>query len=661
LDNIIYNYYNKGFFLSNEKKYTCIKCNRKFDDHEYNNTQDDSKCILHSEKDNWYDINNGKKDWIKSNKEIGYFWHKVREVIKNRNEDEYFQQGGNLDFSSTIFPIFEKEYVQEEEFDENETLITNWESNFTDINISRSLYPEYNFTFGLSFNGSIFLDDVDFSNYHFKNNVNFNDVIFKGGSNFTNTKFSEVSFKNVTFYNKVLFENTELNSYSYKSGDFENSIFYNHVKFINVIFGSEKNKNDFDLDFTNTIFTNAYFDKCTFTKGMRFRQNTKINFLNVKNIDIDKLYIGAKVHSIFIEGNKHSIERFLIKDKNFDNLLIYNYIIKSDFILNGSYKNDDNDLRLRSINLSESIFVGKVKIQFYDIEKRAIFYNTKFEDLADFYQTKFIDVIFERTDFKGVTVFSESEFYCDIDFKYTKFLGKSIFRDTVITGSLNLRDSIFNEEANFLDITSVSRKITGKNEFIGESKDIIVANRETARVIKNLFDNMNNIIEANRFYKLEMKEREKEVGKNKENILESLVFKFHGWSSNHSQDWLLSLYWIISLTLGASFIKFLNPKFNTLAETLLASFTIMALMFLININFVNWRKSNSFVVILIYTMLYCFVTKDYTFKIFSNLINPFSIMTHGDSLTFGLLCFKLVIGYLLYQFIISLRQNTRRK
>jgi predicted membrane protein len=45
----------------------------------------------------------------------------------------------------------------------------------------------------------------------------------------------------------------------------------------------------------------------------------------------------------------------------------------------------------------------------------------------------------------------------------------------------------------------------------------------------------------------------------------------------------------------------------------------------------------------------------------SNLINPFSIMTGKDELTFGILIYKITIAYLIYQLIISIRQNTRRK
>jgi len=67
--------------------------------------------------------------------------------------------------------------------------------------------------------------------------------------------------------------------------------------------------------------------------------------------------------------------------------------------------------------------------------------------------------------------------------------------------------------------------------------------------IKNFFDSSNNIIEANRFYKLEMQAKEEELNKNhKSNFLEWLIFKTHDISSNHSQRWFLSLFWIVILT-----------------------------------------------------------------------------------------------------------------
>ena len=45
-----------------------------------------------------------------------------------------------------------------------------------------------------------------------------------------------------------------------------------------------------------------------------------------------------------------------------------------------------------------------------------------------------------------------------------------------------------------------------------------------------------------------MAEREKEL-KLLKNPIEWLIFKIHSISSNHSQDWLLSLLWIFNLTI----------------------------------------------------------------------------------------------------------------
>ena len=45
----------------------------------------------------------------------------------------------------------------------------------------------------------------------------------------------------------------------------------------------------------------------------------------------------------------------------------------------------------------------------------------------------------------------------------------------------------------------------------------------------------------------------------------------------------------------------------------------------------------------------------------SEKINPFSIMTELSQLNFETFIYKITIAYLIYQLIISIRQNTRRK
>lgn len=375
------------------------------------------------------------------------------------------------------------------------------------------------------------------------------------------------------------------------------------VTFKNKEFSNIENeiKNDLTkvgkIKFIDCTFTNYFsddliinknceliFEKCTikgefrhiFCESILFKDSEieKYYFNNPAEDKIeikDLLFFNSKIDSLELEGV--ILKKQLIKNNNdikekfkeIKSLILKNCSIEKNFIIDSSERKKENDskrFKITELDLTNSTFKEntKVKIQFCDIN-RAIFYNTKFKDLADFYQSKFEEVDFERTDFEKISVFSESEFNCDLDFKYTKFLGKAIFRDTVITGELDLRNSIFDDEANFLDITSKSRKkYDDESEdyiFFGEPTDINVANRETARIIKNFYDNANNIIEANRFYKLEMNKRMKEFNSLKKSdyrLFEKFIFVLHKFSSNHSQSWFISLFWIISLTFAYSWL-----------------------------------------------------------------------------------------------------------
>lgn len=75
----------------------------------------------------------------------------------------------------------------------------------------------------------------------------------------------------------------------------------------------------------------------------------------------------------------------------------------------------------------------------------------------------------------------------------------------------------------------------------------------------------------------------------------------------------------------------------------------------------KYRPVFSVPFIIISYITYGVVSNDYLLECFSENVNPFSIMTSFDNVTFSLLVFKLTIAYLIYQFIISVRQNTRRK
>jgi hypothetical protein len=180
-----------------------------------------------------------------------------------------------------------------------------------------------------------------------------------------------------------------------------------------------------------------------------------------------------------------------------------------------------------------------------------------------------------------------------------------------------------------------------------------VLNRETARIIKDSFEQQNNIIEANKFYALEMKEREKELSFFKE-PLEWLVFKIHGISSNHSQDWFLSLLWIIIISFV---VGLFNQKYYFEWDRYIFINVILFIPLFIGFKFDNIKRKVGLSLFLI--IFYC--TTSINLDFVSNLINPFSIMTKGEDLNFTTLIYKITITYLIYQLIISIRQNTRRK
>lgn len=478
-------------------------------------------------------------------------------------------------------------------------------------------------------NETIIFEQIFFPTYDARDKFNYMKIIKKLKKiHFDTCKF-KAKFFDLTDI-EVFFQDCEFfDSYSILNSDIlknESNIIYQNCVFHQDV--SISKVNDEGNKINHTLFSDCKFKKDLKAEKIEFEKGI------FNNTEFDKFLDDKE----YLEINK---------------LEIIKCIVKNNFIFRGYTVN--------KIDLTDTVFEQdvKVKIQFCDIKEEAIFYNTKFKDLADFYQTKFKKVDFGRTDFEKISVFSECEFYCDVDFKYTKFLGKSIFRDTVITGELDLRNSIFDDEANFLDITSKKRKKSYKDEYIGDSQEIKVSNRETARIIKNFYDSSNNIIEANKFYALEMEKRKYELNEALTEgyfkfILEYIIFKIHDLSSNHSQDWLLSLLWIINITfMYIIFTSANNYHNNVLATTFF--YSIVWILFI----FQNPRFLIKMILIF-YTLIFTFFSL-LSIDIVAEKINPFSIMTNKSPMTFDLLIYKITIAYLIYQFIISIRQNTRRK
>ncbi|WP_419673754.1 hypothetical protein ACN2C0_09165 [Aliarcobacter butzleri] len=350
----------------------------------------------------------------------------------------------------------------------------------------------------------------------------------------------------------------------------------------------------------------------------------------------------------------------------------YNFTKDLDFAkceFFGNFNLDNTNVKGR-ITFSKSFFYKKLDISLSSFSKLYINYSFIYEIKTTY------------TIFKELSIFSNNIFYSDVYFEMNTFEKMAYFRNSIFLKKLNLRDTIFKENKSFLgisfkldndklnqmDLSEKSKKYVKSLEI---EKEYFLGDRETARIIKDSFEEQNNIIEANKFYALEMKEREKELEEDirkGKNFFEWIVFKIHGLSSNHSQDGTLALFWIFIVGFIASYYdfnliqnsedKYIHYNLSSIFKTIGLIFIILFIDRLCKIKdkFINI----SYFIISSY-LIYIYATEDYLLSLFSQTINPFSVMKTNDPINGIQLFFKIIIAYLIYQLIISIRQNTRRK
>lgn len=402
------------------------------------------------------------------------------------------------------------------------------------------------------------------------------------------------------------------------------------------------------LNLSNNItFWYCTFNEQCFDTELDLNSCKKIHFMSCI---FNEQWIHFNIHDICYSECKFNNNLFFHRDcSNQANKIHTICIQKSDiyhkFDLDFSAENIE-PCEISMLDFSDTIFHKKLEIKDCIISN-INFINTKFKGLADFYKTIFTDkTFFHKTTFEDIVVFTESRFKESVDFQYTTFAKLALFRKTIFEKSVNFIDSIFSEEANFLDM------------------EADVKNRETARIIKHSFEQQDNIIEANRFYTLEMEEQEKELTW-KNNFSEKIIFVFHKLSSNHSQSWILTLFWIINITLGVTFLQFEIIMEQNLLYSISIIYITITLILIGGLAILEISKKYKLLFALIFTTIYYFIyavsSNDFNLCFVANNLNPFSIMTGKETLTIGILFYKITMAYLIYQLILSIRQNTRRK
>lgn len=342
-------------------------------------------------------------------------------------------------------------------------------------------------------------------------------------------------------------------------------------------------------------------------------------------------------------------------------LRLENCTIRDRFLLDG--------IEIEYLDFKNSIFEKKVELTHCDVKNNLSFHNTRFQATADFFHSTFQalkdeegEASFHRTFFEDAALFKDVTFKEKVNFQFTTFSKITSFKNAKFE-CLDLEDAVFLGSTNFSNMKNQQDNSIGTED---------IANRETARFIKHELDKISNIIDSNKFYAIEMQKQEKELNW-KDNFIDKLVFSLHRLSSNNSQDWFLTIFWIMTISCGYAYFannKVVVSDYECVAFGKVFSFLVYCGVLVFGVYIAKQYKkistlfvSNIFrtILLVLIILLYMCLTNDYNLAKLANSMNPFSKMLVQDKITIEELLYKALFAYLIYQFIISIRQNTRRK
>lgn len=464
-----------------------------------------------------------------------------------------------------------------------------------------------------------------------------------GNENKYNPLFVELFIefiKNGTF--KKLKINNKISSSSYFISE-------GYILFIYVVFPSY---NDFLKIFEIIGNKKILFEQCTFFSNI-FKEYKKFDDLVFRDC-------------IFYEPNYGKENYVESSNLYFDNIKINSLTYGGLNAKHMTFTIEDSDL-LRLV-LKSSLVLEKTRVSeelmIFDSDDEKENFNQVVIDKNCFIQH--IALANNKIDLLSI---KDSTIDDELFLANSKMASLNIQNSTLKNG-LNLNNTTLKDRLSLINSRIETKKLDLSNTSLPSSTNFLNAkfeteNRETARIIKNSFEQQNNIIEANKYYALEMKHYDNELNW-KDNLKEKLIFKFHDWSSEHSQNWVLPLLLILLLSiiygtceylLGADFKKY--PLYANILSFL---FIVLSIPFMIN-NVVENKNIKHILSAFIFLSfgIYFYITKDVSLELLAKAINPFSSMKSNESINGIQLIFKIVIAYLIYQFITSVRQNTRRK
>jgi len=408
-----------------------------------------------------------------------------------------------------------------------------------------------------------------------------------------------IDFSGIAF---PMFEQTKIldgmylkdDNFFYQNGD---NNFNEDISFMGCIFYGEAEFNGLKFMqkafFDNATFkVNANFTKTLFKGEVSFK---KTSFQSTSSFQLSRF--NQKVS--FNQGIFIGVSRF--RNSKFNKAVAFRKTIFKGkvFFWSATFRDKFDGWSLQGhddIDFTSSSFFGKT-----------LFWDTHFRKTVNFSDCEFYDnVTFKNADLHEA-LFNNTKFKTEADFSYTEFQ-KGVFRNAVFY-NLNFNQAIFH------NVILTEIKGFNKKKEIATIKAMNIANRETARIIKNFSKKKSNTSEMNKFYAIELHKIEHSLStKENRHIKDLLILKIFKYTSQYSQNYLLPFFWLI------------------LSSSIFTYFIVFDLD-------MNFKEQ---------------------FLIFSHMINPINLISgnHVPGHEIESLYAKLLSAYFIYHIVISIKQRT---
>jgi len=257
------------------------------------------------------------------------------------------------------------------------------------------------------------------------------------------------------------------------------------------------------------------------------------NYIVFRNCKFEKLILGEISKNFVFEDCKiDKLQISNINAVNENNISSIN--VKKGFINKLEITNSTINYKLYfdELEIKEVGIINNAFIEEFSVKSSCIgtiiATNTDFHNLIEFHKVTFKNK-FELTEIKYKAL---------VFFDECAFNTKAIFEYIIFESFTHFRKSIFNSG---LELEYTSNK-EAMNFYAIKINDKSLISQETFRIIKQNFEVLGNKIEANTYHALELQKKHENA---KWYSLDNIVLCFHKVSSNYSTNWLLAFFWII--------------------------------------------------------------------------------------------------------------------